>query len=70
MHGGEGNDRIFGHASDIPDENAADTLFGDDGDDTLDGGGGADRMEGGTGSDAYVVDNAWRHGGRGQRSRD
>ena len=49
LHGGDGNDMIFGGAG-------ADTLNGDGGDDMLVGGSGADTYNGGAGNDMIYVD--------------
>ena len=49
LHGGDGNDMIFGGAG-------ADTLNGDGGDDMLVGGPGADTYNGGAGNDMIYVD--------------
>ena len=42
LHGGQGQDQLFG-------ENGDDQLFGDDGTDRLEGGSGNDFLDGGTG---------------------
>jgi Ca2+-binding RTX toxin-like protein len=51
MHGGDGNDRLYGREGE-------DRLFGGTGDDTLDGQAGGDLMVGGEGDDRYFLDAA------------
>lgn len=62
IHGGGGNDTIFG---DIANGGEADTLFGGAGDDTIFGNGGSDLIDGGPGDDRLDGDGATLIGGAG-----